>query len=111
MTMYNFHGTLPQEEIGKELRNIARTTKRDFKVLTGYGSQTGRCKSKEMVYKALRKMMKEGLIKAFLPAEAFPNILWTTDEFYEAKVGYSRRISKDHDARSGNEGITFVFVE
>lgn len=110
MKLYDFHGTIPEKEIGKELRMIARGSKEDFKILTGYGSTTEICKSKAMAIKSLRKMRQEGIIKAFLPAETFTNLLWDNDEFYDVKMVYQKRIIGDKDARIGNDGVIFVFV-
>ena len=111
MKIYDFHGSIPPNEVGKELRAIVRSGKSDFKVLTGYGSRNGICKSKDCALKSLRKMRKEGLIKGFLPAEFFTEIVRTSDEFYDVKMNYRNRITKDRDARYGNEGAIFVFVQ
>lgn len=111
MKLYNFHGTVPPDEVGKKLRDIVRGSRSDFKVLTGYGSQSGICRSKMMALKALRKMRKEGLIKGFLPAEIFTEIVYSANEFYDVKMNYRHRIEMDRDARYGNEGVIFVFVQ
>ena len=111
MTLYDFHGNIPPDEVGKELRSIVRKTGTDFKVLTGYGSHNGICRSKEKALKSLRRMRREGLIKGFLPAEFFTEIVYSSDEFYDAKMNYRHRIERDRDARYGNEGVIFVFVQ
>lgn len=111
MKLYDFHGSIPPNEVGKELRTIVRSCKSDFKVLTGYGSRSGICKSKEIVLKSLYKMLNEGLIKGFLPAELFTEIVYSTDKFYDVKMNYRRRIEGDRDAKHGNEGVIFVFVQ
>ncbi len=68
MRLYDFHGSVPLNEVGKELRSIVRRNRADFKVLTGYGSHNGICRSKESAMKSLRKMRILDLIKVVLPA-------------------------------------------
>ena len=111
MKLYDFHGSVPSNEIGKQLRAIVSGSKSDFKVLTGYGSQSGTCRSKDSALKSLRRMRREGLIKGFLPAEFYTEIVYSSDEFYDAKINYRHRIERDADARYGNEGVIFVFVQ
>ncbi len=111
MILYDFHGNVPLNEVGKELRSIVRKTGSDFKVLTGYGSQSGVCRSKMMALKSLRKMRKEGFFKGTAPAEIYTEIVYSADEFYDVKMNYRHRIEMDKDARYGNEGVIFVFVQ
>lgn len=107
-TYDEFHGNIELTKIGKILRNIVKTEKDNFKILTGYGSNTGNSKSKIAAIKSLRKMKKEGLIKGFLPGEVKYSILYNNSEYYETKLEYSKLISNDKDY--GNEGIIFVFI-
>lgn len=103
-----FHGNIPTKDIGKRLREIVKIEKKDFKIMTGYGSSTGLCASKQAALKSLSKMKKEGLIKDFLPGEIKYQVLNSTSQFYNAKIEYSNQIKNDPDF--GNEGIVFIFI-
>ena len=42
MNLYTeFHGSIPQKDIGKRLREIVKKETKYFKIMTGYGSTTG----------------------------------------------------------------------
>lgn len=103
-----FHGEIPITYIGKRLREIVKTEKRSFKILTGYGSTSNISKSKHAAIKSLTNMKKEGLIKGFLPGEVKTKLLSSKDYFYEDKVKFQNAIRNDPDY--GNDGIIFIFV-
>lgn len=107
-TYTEFHGEIPIKDIGKRLREIVRTTKTSFKILTGYGSTGATSKSKFAAITSLTKMKKEGLIKAFLPGEVLTKILMSNDPYYTDKQKYQNVIKNDSDY--GNEGIIFIFL-
>ncbi|MCF0150395.1 MAG: hypothetical protein HUJ80_03185 [Firmicutes bacterium] len=111
MKMHDLHGTVEQDQIGKKLREYASSGESEFKILTGYGSTSGKCQSKATALRVLGKMKREGLIKAYLPAEKCKAVLWTTDSFYETKQQYQKRLASDRDAQIGNDGVIFVFVK
>ena len=110
MRQYDFHGSVPIDTIGKELRNIA-LRKENFKILTGYGSTSGVSKSKDAALRSLRNMKSQGLIKGYLPAEKCTELLSHGDPYLEIKQRYKDILSSDRDARIGNDGIIFVFVK
>ena len=107
-TYTEFHGKIPIKDIGKRLRDIVRTTKTSFKILTGYGSTGTASKSKFAAITSLNKMKKEGLIKAFLPGEVLTKLLTSNDPYYEDKQRYQSIIKNDPDY--GNDGIIFTSV-
>ena len=109
MTTYTeFHGEIPIKDIGQRLREIVRTTKTSFKILTGYGSTGATSKSKQAAITSLTKMKKDGIIKAFLPGEVLTNLLTDKDYYHIDKVKYQNVIKGDKDI--GNDGIIFIFV-
>ena len=107
-TYTEFHGEIPISDIGKRLREIVKTTKTSFKILTGYGSTSSNSKSKQAAIKSLTKMKNEGLIKGFLPGEVKNKLLTKKDYFYEDKVKYGNDLKNDLDY--GNDGIIFIFL-
>ncbi len=108
-TYKQFHGEIEINQIGKELRNIVRTEKDNFKVLTGYGSTSGKSLSKQAVIKTLTKLKKEGLIKGFLPGDIKYQLVNSNSYLYEDKMKYCDIIK--HDSDFGNEGIIYVFMK
>lgn len=108
-TYEQFHGDLLISDIGKELRKIAKLEKTYFKVLTGYGSNSGHSKSKNAVLKSLNKMKKEGLIKGYIPGELKNQILSNDSPYYDTKVNYEGILRNDPDF--GNDGIVFIFIK
>lgn len=105
-----FHGDIPLSDIGKQLRVIAKSEKSSFKVMTGYGSESGLSKSKEAVLKSLSNMVKEGMIKGYLPGEVKNHLITPSSKFFrylDDKLKFESLISKDIDY--GNPGIVFVF--
>lgn len=108
-TYKQFHGQIEIDNIGKELRNIVKKEKENFKILTGYGSNSGRSESKIKAIKSLNKMYKEGLIKGYLPGEAKNTLYKDTDNIYKHKEKFKRYVIKDSDY--GNDGIIFVFIK
>ena len=108
-TYKQFHGEIEINQIGKELRTIIKTEHNNFKILTGYGSTSGKSLSKQAVIKSLSKLKKEGLIKGFLPGEVKYQLINSNSYLYEDKMKYSDIIKNDSDF--GNEGIIFVFMK
>ena len=108
-TYKEFHGEIPISDIGKELRKILNQEKSSFKIMTGYGSKTGKSSSKNTALKSLGKMKKEGLIKGYLPGEVKELLLSENSPYYEAKLQYEALLKSDKDF--GNDGIIFVFVK
>lgn len=105
-TYKEFHGEMPITEIGKMLRLIVKNGE-NFKILTGYGSLSGSCKSKNQALKCLAKMKKEGLIKGYLPGGL--NILSSNSPYLDDKLKYYNLIKNDVDYN--NDGIIFIFVK
>lgn len=103
-----FYGETLITDIGKELRNIIKTEKNCFKILTGYGSTVGVSKSKNAALKSLAKMKEEGLIKGYFPGEVKDNLLTSASPYYESKINYESIVKRDNDY--GNDGIIFIFV-
>ncbi len=104
----DFHGEIQISEIGKQLREIVKKEKNGFKLLTGYGSVSGKSKSKIAVLKSLSKMKEEGLIKGFLPGEVKNQLLQSNSPYLDTKLKYASTLKQDNDF--GNDGIVFVFV-
>lgn len=110
MKLYEqFHGETVITNIGKELRDILKYEQRDFKILTGYGSTSCICLSKQAAIKSLTKLKKEGKIKGFLPGEIKYQVIDNKSPYFEDKSKYVNRIKSDKDY--GNEGVIFVFVK
>jgi hypothetical protein len=87
-----------------------KSEKSSFKVMTGYGSESGSSKSKEAVLKSLSNMVKEGMIKGYLPGEVKDHLITPTSKlsrYLEDKLKFESLIKKDLDY--GNPGIVFVF--
>ncbi|BCR36689.1 hypothetical protein [Mariniplasma anaerobium] len=108
-TYRQFHGEIFISEIGKELRDIVKSEKSAFKILTGYGSTGGTSSSKHAALKSLRNMKKQGLIKGYCPGEVKNQLLSDTSPFYETKSKYESILKNDSDF--GNDGIIFVFIK
>lgn len=107
-TYQEFHGNLPINEIGKELRKIINNEK-SFKILTGYGSTTSVSQSKIACLRSLSKIKKEGLIVGYLPGEVKHFLLSENSPYYDIKLKYESMLKSDTDF--GNDGIIFVFVK
>lgn len=107
-TNSQFHGNIPSHLIGKHLREIVKTEKSHFKILTGYGSSSGQSLSKNAAIRSLSKMVKEGLIDGFLPGEAKMKIYPSTSILTQMKIRFESVIKADVDY--GNDGIIFIFV-
>ncbi|MFA6889506.1 MAG: hypothetical protein WCQ80_00620 [Bacilli bacterium] len=106
---HQFHGEIAISDIGKELRQIVKRESIAFKVLTGYGSTTGSCQSKNAVLRSLSKMQKEGLVKGYLPGEVKTQVLMSHCRYYVTKMRYQSILKTDPDY--GNDGIIFVFIK
>ncbi len=110
MKLYEqFHGDIKIANIGKELRKILKNEKKDFKILTGYGSTTQKSLSKHAAIKSLTKLKKEGLILGFLPGEIKYKTINNNSPYYNDKLNYASRIKSDIDY--GNEGVIFIFLK
>lgn len=107
-TYQEFHGDILLTEIGKRLREIVKSEKKSFKIMTGYGASSGLSKSKHAALKSLTNMKKSGLIKGFFPGEVKSMLLTEKSVFYESKLNYEKLVK--HDADYGNEGIVFIIV-
>ena len=103
-----FYGEVLISDIGKELRDIVKKDKSNFKIMTGYGSTVGSSKSKQAALKSLEKMKSEGLIGGYFPGDVMNEVLNETSPYYYLKEKYGQLIKKDVDC--GNPGIIFVFV-
>ena len=67
MKLYEqFHGETAISNIGKELRDILKDEQRDFKILTGYGSTSCICLSKQAAIKSLTKLKCRNLVNRLL---------------------------------------------
>ena len=106
-TYSQFHGEIPVHYIGKELRVIA-AKKQAFKIITGYGSNTGQSLSKNAALKSLRRMRREGVIKDYIPGEMVTELIINSADYYlTVRYKYWAELSKDRD--KGNDGVIFVF--
>lgn len=108
-TYKQFHGDILISEIGKELREIVKSEKSAFKILTGYGSSSGVSNSKHAALKSLKSMKKQGLIKGYCPGEVKNQLLTQTSPFLETKSLYESVLKSDPDF--GNDGIIFIFIK
>lgn len=103
-----FHGELLPSEVGKKLREIVKTEKSSFKIMTGYGSTTGISKSKQIALTTLKNLQKEGLIAGYFPGEVKNQVLNSTSQYYLSKLKYESSIKRDSDY--GNDGIIYIFI-
>lgn len=107
-TYKQFHGETEIKEIGKELRKIVKMEKTAFKILTGYGAETGKSLSKMAALKSLAKMQKEGLIRGYIPGEVTSQLITNKSPYQMTKDNYFGILKGDIDF--GNDGIIFVFI-
>ena len=104
-----FHGQVPQNLIGKRLREIVKVEKATFKIMTGYGASSGQALSKSAAINSLTKMVKEGLIAGFLPGEARDKVFPSTSIMVKMKQQFEQEIKNDPDY--GNDGIIFILIK
>ncbi len=103
-----FHGEILISEIGKELRRIVNIEKKPFKIMTGYGSESGKSNSKQAALTSLIKMKKAGIIRGYFPGGIKDQVLDSSSPYYEFKLDFGNSVKNDSDY--GNEGIIFIFV-
>lgn len=107
-TYKEFHGEIEIKEIGRELRKIVKLEKCAFKILTGYGSETGKSSSKAAALRSLSKMKKAGLIQGYIPGEITSLLITENSLYKETKEKYLNVLKSDRDYN--NDGIIFVFI-
>ena len=97
-------------EAGKRLATIIRNcTGKDkvIKIVHGYGSSGVGGSIKTSVHKSLRSKVSSGEIKAFIPGEAFAEMMG----YDEVIKTYGKLIKSDSDYKKMNDGITYVILK
>ncbi|MBE0700901.1 MAG: hypothetical protein IH571_04365 [Acholeplasmataceae bacterium] len=110
MKTYNIKDDLPDKlEAGRRLAEIIRENKgkeKVIKIIHGYGSSGVGGSIKQLVHKSLRNKKKSNEIKAFIPGEAFRQMMG----FDEVITTYAHLIKGDGDYQKMNDGITYVIL-
>jgi hypothetical protein len=78
-----------------------------IKIIHGYGSSGVGGSIKQAVHSSLRNRVKRGEIKAYIPGEAFREMLG----YDEVIQTYSNLIKSDSDYKKGNDGITYIILK
>ncbi len=97
-------------EAGKRLATIIRNcTGKDkvIKIIHGYGSSGAGGSIKLAVHKSLRNKVSTGEIQAFIPGEAFSEMMG----FDESIKIYLNLIKSDSDFKKMNDGITYIILK
>lgn len=111
MKLYDLKSDMPDvSEAGKRLALAIRESKLNkekvIKILHGYGSHGVGGSIKIAVRKSLNKRVANKEIKAYIPGEAFFNLMG----FDETIRQYNDLIKNDSDYKKMNEGITYVIL-
>ena len=111
MKTYNLKQNFPtQLEAGKKLSEIIQSSKSQnlkvIKVIHGYGSTGVGGTLKHSIRRSLRNRRKKKEIKAFIPGDAFYEMLG----FDEVINEYKHLIKHDRDYGRNNEGITYIIL-
>lgn len=97
-------------EAGVRLANIIRACNgkdKAIKIVHGYGSTGVGGSIKKTVHASLRKRVRSGEIKAYIPGEAFSQMIG----FDEIIQTYASLLKSDSDYNKMNDGITFVILK
>jgi hypothetical protein len=103
------HGFPSQKEARLQLDNYINNLDKSnkiIKVIHGYGSSGVGGSIKKMVHSYLKRIKSEGIIKDYLPGEAIKELMG----FDQTIVKYKTYIKDDKDFKTGNPGITYIFV-
>lgn len=110
MKTVNIKSDMPDRlEAGRRLSAIIsenRQKEKVIKIVHGYGSTGVGGAIKHAVRKSLRNRKKKGEIKAFIPGEAFHQLMG----FDEVISTYRHLLRSDSDYNKMNEGITYVIL-
>lgn len=96
-------------EAGRRLALIIKEYKgkeKVIKIIHGYGSTGVGGSIRHLVRSSLRKRMKNKEIKAFIPGEAFSQLMGFDEIIHQ----YMDLLKNDPDFHKSNEGITFVIL-
>jgi len=111
MKSFDIKSDMPlASEAGRRLATIIRNcTGKDkvIKIVHGYGSSGIGGSIKIAVHKSLRSKVSSGEIKAFIPGEAFSEMMG----FDEAIKNYGNLIQSDSDYKKMNDGITYIILK
>ena len=97
-------------EAGKRLATIIRNcTGKDkvIKIVHGYGSSGVGGSIKTSVHKSLRSKVSSGEIKAFIPGEAFAEMMG----YDEVIKTFEHLLKSDSDYKKMNDGITYIILK
>ena len=111
MKIYDIKSDMPNvNDAGKRLANAIKESKSNkekvIKILHGYGSHGIGGGKKVALIKSLHKRQKNNEIKAYIPGEAFANLMGFDDVIRE----YKDLIQHDSDYNKMNDGITYVIL-
>ncbi len=108
MKVFNLEEGWPTvSEAGKMLAEIIKTQKSQekvIKIIHGYGSSGVGGAIKVRVRNSLKKRVKTGEIKAYIPGEAFASMFGFDDIIRQ----YKHLLVNDSDYKKGNDGITYI---
>jgi len=109
MREFDVHFNQPTVDVALRLLDNAlrlhRMTDPCIKIIHGYGSSGAGGAIRVAVRQALSEKLDKGLIKAYIPGEAFIQPMGYADLIHR----YKALLHGDVDAKRGNDGITFVF--
>jgi predicted membrane chloride channel (bestrophin family) len=110
MKTINIKSDMPDRlEAGRRLSAIIsenRQKEKVIKIVHGYGSTGVGGTIKHAVRRSLRNRKKKGEIKAYIPGEAFQQLMG----FDEVIATYKHLLKHDSDFNKMNEGITYVIL-
>lgn len=109
MREFDVHLGQPTVDVALRLLDNAlrqyRTAEPCVKIIHGYGSSGLGGAIRQAVRQALAERQSKGVIKAYIPGEAFIQPMGYADLIHH----YKTLLHGDVDAKRGNDGITFVF--
>ena len=111
MKIYDIKSDMPNVgDAGKKLATAIKEAKinkeKVIKIIHGYGSHGVGGSIKIAVRKSLLKRQTNNEIKAYIPGEAFTNLMGFDDVIRE----YKDLIQHDSDYNKMNDGITYVIL-
>jgi hypothetical protein len=108
MKIYNIKGDMPTVQLAKDRLNMILKYEKEkcIKVIHGYGSTGQGGLIKEMVHQWANQKMNLGIIKAYIPGEAFGHLLG----FDDVIKTYMHLLKTDPEGLRPNEGVTYIIL-
>ena len=108
MKIYNIKSDMPTVQLAKDRLNMILKYEKEkcIKVIHGYGSTGQGGLIKEMVHQWANQKMNLGIIKAYIPGEAFGHLLG----FDHVIKTYMHLLKTDQEGLRPNEGVTYIIL-